>query len=259
MCKTLAYVIGLFLDQMMTDCHGLPFACMVKKQRTESLMDQSHTLYRKTQQQNVASKTMAATLFRQQSKISDNGGYNPSDMSAILKQNSNIFSNGGMSLNNGNTNSEQTNFMNKYVLSGESYHGNGNTQNSINSNNIQSSRNSDLNSEVILSGILTDNSNSVSGNSRANSLSGNGLSGSFPGLGISNSGQMGTMAFQGSGANSGNTIGTTGLNFFPGNKFQNGVMSQGFVNSGMAKSGISLDSTNRIQVLSSQSGDQGTS
>jgi hypothetical protein len=78
-----------------------------------------------TQQQNIASKTMAATLFRQQSKMSDNGGYNPSDMSAILKQNSNIFSNGGMSLNNGNTNSEQTNFMNKYVLSGESYHGNG--------------------------------------------------------------------------------------------------------------------------------------
>jgi hypothetical protein len=70
---------------------------------------------------------------------------------------------------------------------------------------------------------------------------------------------MGTMAFQGSGANSGNTIGTTGLNFFPGNKFQNGVMSQGFVNSGMPKSGMSLDSTNRIQVLSSQSGDQGTS
>lgn len=233
---------------MMTDCHGLPFVCMVKKQRTESLMDQSQTHYRNTQDQNEASKSMAATLYRQQNKITNNGGYNPSDMSAILKQNSNIFN------NNKNTESGQSNFMNKYVLSGGSYHENGNTKDSIKNNNIQSSRNADLNSQMGRSRLLTDNSNSFSSNRLTNSLSRNGLSGSSFGLGMLNSGKIGSMVFQGGGTNSGNTIGTGGQNFF-----QKGIMSHGFVNRVVPNRGMSQDSINRGQVVSSQSGDQGLS
>ncbi|CAC5379236.1 unnamed protein product [Mytilus coruscus] len=89
---------------MMTDCHGLPFACMLKQQKS----GQSQNLYNNLRQK-AESNTLTSTLYRQQQSIDSNGGYNPSNMAAIVKQNTESNSgNIGMTMGN----SELLSFMN---------------------------------------------------------------------------------------------------------------------------------------------------
>ncbi|XP_063438617.1 uncharacterized protein LOC134719553 [Mytilus trossulus] len=187
-------VTGLFLDQMLTDCHGLPFACMLKQQKSS----QSQTLYNNLHQK-ADTNTLTSTLYKQQQSIDSNGGYNPSNMATIVKQNTESNS-GNIGTIMGN--SELLNFMNT-ENSGQSSSligQEGSSQGRISNTNMQ-------NGGTPLSGIIL-GSISNGQNSISKSKQGNGMTNMYSGSGAPNSMNLMTNPFSKSMPN---TIGNGGM------------------------------------------------
>ncbi|XP_076080324.1 uncharacterized protein LOC143051240 [Mytilus galloprovincialis] len=187
-------VTGLFLDQMLTDCHGLPFACMLKQQKSS----QSQTLYNNLHQ-NKETNTLTSTLYKQQQSIDSNGGYNPSNMAAIVQQNTDSNSgNIGMTMGN----SELLNFMNP-ENSGQSSSINGqggSLQGRISNTDMQ-------NGGKPLSGNMLGGSSNGQ-NNISKSKQGNGMKNMYSGSGASNSINLMSNPFSKSMTN---TIGNGGM------------------------------------------------
>lgn len=87
-CSYLEYlfIAGLFLDQLMTDCHGLPFACMQQNHHEAGEPSRQRTMYPNAKSL-PQSGPMPNSLIRQHTiMMAKKGGYNPSDMSRVVEQ-----------------------------------------------------------------------------------------------------------------------------------------------------------------------------
>lgn len=167
---------------------------MLKQQKSS----QSQTLYNNLHQ-NKETNTFASILYKQQQSIDSNGGYNPSNMAAIVQQNTDSNSgNIGMTMGN----SELLNFMNP-ENSGQSSSINGqggSLQGRISNTDMQ-------NGGKPLSGNMLGGSSNGQ-NSISKSKQGNGMKNMYSGSGASNSINLMSNPFSKSMTN---TIGNGGM------------------------------------------------